>query len=126
MTSFRITISPTRRAAARFVTHVRRSLQQALVEENRRHGLTQSDIARELDVHRSVINRELRGEKDITLGRVAEIAFALGRKPVFALPQRQQREGVNTPQFKPPVITTTIANATISPPVYGNITTEAA
>lgn len=62
MTSFRITISPTRRAAARFVLHVRRTLQQALVEESRRRGLTQSDIARELGVHRSVINRELRGE----------------------------------------------------------------
>lgn len=95
MTSFRITISPTRRAAARFVSYVRRSLQQALVEEGRVRGLTQSDIARALDVHRSVINRELRGEKDITLGRVAEIAFVLGRKPQFALPVISSTAGTN-------------------------------
>ena len=126
MTSFRITISPTRRAAARFVAHVRRSLQQALVEEGHRRGLTQSDIARELNVHRSVINRELRGEKDITLGRVAEIAFVLGRKPTFALPERQTKEGTNIPTFMPMAVTTVSTSATVSSPAYKRITMEAA
>lgn len=85
MSSFRTTISPSKRASARFIGRVRRALQQALIEEGKKRGLTQSDIARELGVHRSVINRELRGEKDITLGRVGEFARALGRRVEFSL-----------------------------------------
>jgi len=84
--SFQITISPSRKAAARFVTTVRRAIQKAYVEEQK-SGLTQTAIARALGVHRSVINRELRGKKDLTLGRVAELAWAMGRSPSFALPK---------------------------------------
>jgi transcriptional regulator with XRE-family HTH domain len=81
--SFQITVAPSRRAAARFVVSVRRALQKAFVEEQAKTGISQADIARALDVHRSVINRELRGSKDLTLGRVAELAWALGREPFF-------------------------------------------
>lgn len=83
--SFQIIISANRRAAARFVGNVRRALQRAYVEEQKRTGITQTKIAHALGVHRSVINRELKGTKDMTLGRVAELAWALGRKPVFEL-----------------------------------------
>lgn len=86
MPSFQTSITPSRREAGRYVTHVRRSIQKALAEEHQRRGLTQSDIARTIGVHRSVINREIRGYKDITLSRVAELAYALGRKPTFDLP----------------------------------------
>jgi len=82
--SFQITISPSRKAAARFVTTVRRAIQKAYVEEQK-SGLTQTAIARALGVHRSVINRELRGKKDLTLGRVAELSWAMGRVPTFAM-----------------------------------------
>ena len=92
MPSFQISITPSRREAARFVTRVRRALQKALAER----GLTQSDIAREIGVHRSVINREFRGYKDITLGRVAELSFAMGRRPAFDLPDAPKRPGQNT------------------------------
>ena len=83
--SFRITISPKDQAAGRFVSRVRRELQNALAEEARRRGLTQSDLARAIGVNRSVISRELRGHKDLSLSRVAELAWALGRRPVFEL-----------------------------------------
>ena len=96
MPSFQISITPSRREAARFVTRVRRSIQKALAEENKKNGLTQSDIARTIGVHRSVINREIRGYKDITLGRVAELAHAMGRKPVLELPEVLPRPGANT------------------------------
>lgn len=85
MTSFQISITPSRRAAARFVSRVRRALLKALAEEEKKRGIRQTDLARAIGVHRSVINRELRGAKDLTLGRVAELAWALGRKPVFEL-----------------------------------------
>jgi hypothetical protein len=85
MPSFQIAIEPNRRAAARFVGQVRRSLQKAFVEEQKKRGLTQSEIARMLKIHRSVINRELKGLKDMTLGRVGELSWAMGRSPVFSL-----------------------------------------
>lgn len=85
MTSFQISISDSRTVATRFISRVRREIHKALTEESRKRGLTQSDIAREIGVHRSVISRELRGQKDISLGRVGEIAHALGRDPEFFL-----------------------------------------
>ena len=83
--SFRITISPKDQAAGSFVSRVRRGLQKALAEEAQKRGLTQSDLARAIGVNRSVISRELRGYKDLSLSRVAELAWALGRRPVFDL-----------------------------------------
>ena len=83
--SVRITISPNDQAAGRFVSRVRRELQKALAEEAQKRGLTQSDLARAIGVNRSVISRELRGHKDLSLSRVAELAWALGRRPVFEL-----------------------------------------
>jgi plasmid maintenance system antidote protein VapI len=97
MTSFRIGISPNRRAAARFVARVRRVLQRALVEERERTGINQSKIAQSLDVHRSVISRELNGLQDITLGRVAELAWAMGREIDFDLVVPATIAGSNQP-----------------------------
>jgi transcriptional regulator with XRE-family HTH domain len=85
MTSFQIAISPSRRAAGRFISRVRRSLQRALVEEGEISGINQSRVADAIGVHRSVISRELNGRQDITLGRVAELAWALGREIEFDL-----------------------------------------
>lgn len=97
MPSFRISITPSRRVAARFVTGVRRKILKALEEEGQKTGLKQTDIARAIGVHRSVINRELRGKKDLTLGRVAELAFAMGREPSFDLPAVTMHAGSNLP-----------------------------
>lgn len=99
--SFQITISPSKRAAGRFVHTVRRAIQRALAEEQSKRGLTQTAIARAIGVHRSVINRELRGKKDITLGRVAELAWALGRKPSFALVEPVEVHGQNYSSIMP-------------------------
>lgn len=86
MPSFQITLTPSKRAAGRFVLKVRRQLQKAFADESARRGLTQAAIADAIGVHRSVINRELRGNKDITLGRVAELAWALGRTATIEFP----------------------------------------
>ncbi|MGJ4996220.1 helix-turn-helix domain-containing protein [Bradyrhizobium sp. HKCCYLS3077] len=96
MMSFQIAISPNRRAATRFIGEVRRELQKAYVEEQQQRGLSQSEIARLLKIHRSVINRELKGVKDITLGRVAELAWALGRKARFSLEEAPAVVGSNS------------------------------
>jgi transcriptional regulator with XRE-family HTH domain len=99
MESFRISITPTRRAATRFISRVRRSLLKALMEEANISGLTQTDVAKTIGVHRSVVNRELRGMKDITLGRVAELAYSMGREIDFELVKPQLEIGRNAPGF---------------------------
>jgi plasmid maintenance system antidote protein VapI len=111
MTSFQISLTPNRRAAARFIGQIRRALQMAYVEEQTENGLSQSEIARALKVHRSVINRELKGLKDITAGRIAELAWAMGRKPAFTLEKLEQRAETNHPASAPNQV-----NANISPP----------
>lgn len=88
--SFQISIQPNRQVAARFVDSVRRTLVKALMDSK----ISQSDIARKLGVHRSVIHRELKGYQDITLGRAAELAWALGKKANFSL-EGQFNEGAN-------------------------------
>jgi plasmid maintenance system antidote protein VapI len=95
MTSFQIGISPSRRAAGRFISRVRRALQRALVEESDSSGLNQSKVADAIGVHRSVISRELNGRQDITLGRIAELAWAMGREIEFELVVPVQRHGDN-------------------------------
>lgn len=92
MTSFQLSVSLHRRVAARFVNNVRRRLQRAYAEAA---NIKQTDIARELGVHRSVINRQLRGYKDMTVGRVAELSWALGYEPSFSLIPLCHEDGVN-------------------------------
>ena len=121
MTSFQIAISDSRTVATRFISRVRREIHKALAEESKKRGLTQSDIAREIGVHRSVISRELRGQKDISLGRVGEIAHALGRDPEFFLREEEIDQASN---FRPDSFsikigggTTSIATSLIKPDV---------
>lgn len=101
MSSYQITIPPSRRAAARFVSDTRRGLQKAFVLEKEKRGLTQSEIARLIGVHRSVINRELRGQKDIGLGRVGELAWALGRRATLSFPEIEKVDGQNEQEEVP-------------------------
>lgn len=90
--SFRLSVSPKRRAAARFVSTVRRSLQRALAQ---RPAVSRSEIAAALEVHRSVVTRQLNGTADISLSRVAEIAWVLGYEPSFDLIDVTGREPGN-------------------------------
>lgn len=118
MPSFQITLTPSRRAAARFITGVRRSIQKALAEKCLAAGLTQSDIARALGVHRSVINRELRGYKDLTLGRVAELVWAMGGEPTFEIRWPKAQPGCNLHTqmgIAPQAVTTQSANQNTPP-----------
>ena len=76
------------RKAARFIGHVRAELQRALVIEKALRKLTQQQIATMIGVNRSVINRQLMGLENLTLRRVAELAWALGWEVVFYLRKR--------------------------------------
>jgi len=95
MPSFQISISRTKRTGGRFAAKVRRELQKAFAEEQRARGLKQADLARELGVHRSVVNRQLIGVENLTLVRVGELAEALGREPDFILRKPESAIGAN-------------------------------
>jgi transcriptional regulator with XRE-family HTH domain len=127
MPSFQITIKPSKRAAGRFVRGVRRAIQKAFAEEQAKRGLTQTAMARAIGVHRSVINRELRGKKDITLGRVAELAWVMNRKAVIDFPEAtavQQGSNLPTPPQIIPSTTPRAANAPLEPQI-NNILSQA-
>ena len=92
MRSFRVSITPRRRAAGRFVGQVRRSLQRALAENP---DINQAGIARALEVDRSVITKQLHGERDVSLSRVGELAWALGLEPELVLHKPRIEPGSN-------------------------------
>jgi transcriptional regulator with XRE-family HTH domain len=73
------------RASGRFIGAVRKSLLAAAVSEKKNSKVTQQTIAKKLGVNRSVINRMLKGETNLTLRSLAEIAWALGYEIVFGL-----------------------------------------
>lgn len=83
--SFRISIPPNRRAALRLLSSVRQQLLAALASETDASGRTQADIARELGVNRSVISRFLSGSRDMMVGNLAEVAWALDREVAITL-----------------------------------------
>lgn len=114
MTSFQISVTPSRRAAARLVARVRREIQKALAEEARASGLNQSEIARRIGVHRSVINRELRGVKDMTIGRVGELGWAMGREAMFALPEIKNNRQSNMSSQSPVVCSEQTVSGTLA------------
>jgi plasmid maintenance system antidote protein VapI len=94
MTSYVFDIGERARRASRFITHVRAELQRAFVAEKSVRKITQQKVAELLGVNRSVVNRQLTGEENLTLRSVAELAWALGWQPVFEL-RKQEVKGNN-------------------------------
>lgn len=90
--SYQFAIEPRRRAAGRLISRVRRALAQAVSEERAEKGTTQQSLAQKLGVHRSVINRILTGEGNLTLRSLAEIAWALDRTVTISI----EKQGVNS------------------------------
>jgi hypothetical protein len=97
--SYRIATPKSRKAATRFVGKVRRQLQKALADNP---DITRTQIADAIGVHRSVITRQLNGHADMSLGRVAEIAWATGFRPQFGLEALDPCIGSNRPRVIAP------------------------
>lgn len=93
--SFRMQIDPRSRKAARFITGVHKQLQQAYVRASSR-GLTQQNIADELGVDRSTINRRLLGGGNLTLRSLSDFAHAMDEDvEVIFKPSFSQTPGGN-------------------------------
>ncbi|WP_160289723.1 helix-turn-helix domain-containing protein [Novosphingobium pentaromativorans] len=113
--SYRTGVKGHRRAAARLVAKVHRTIQKAY-EKRRKDGLTQTALADCLGVHRSVVNRQLNGRDDISIARVAEYANLLGYDVEFDFVERSTIAGANHTQAIPPVFAQTASSG--STPMY--------
>jgi hypothetical protein len=89
------------RTVSRFIGHVRAELRRALAAEKASRKLSQQQIATMIGTNRSVINREIMGFENLTIRRVAELAWALGWEIVFEL-RKPQAVAAPTMQFQTP------------------------
>ena len=85
--SYKFDIDPKNRVVARFIGEVRSELVRAFVEESAASGLTRDQLAQLLGVHKSLITKRLRGNVNLTLRSIGEMAWALDREPEFTLAQ---------------------------------------
>ena len=95
MTYFLFDIGGRSRKAGRFLGLVRTQLLIALSERKAETGLTQQALAQKLGVHRSLINRRLSGEANLTLRSLADLAWALDMDIAFELRKSEQTFGQN-------------------------------
>ena len=95
MISYVFDIGDRARKVSRFIAHVRSELQRALIEEKSARKITQQSIAEKIGVNRSVINRQFKGEENLTLRSIAELAWALDWEPQFQLKKTEVRSGDN-------------------------------
>ena len=86
--SYELKVDPKKRAGSRFIGKVRRELVSALLDEKAASGVTQQKLATALGVHRSVISRMLKGETNLTLRSLGEIAWAMGWEPHFTMKRK--------------------------------------
>ena len=108
MTSFQFDIGSRARNAGRFIGRVRNELLKALADQKLEGKLTQQELARKLEVHRSLVNRQLSGEANLTLRSLADLAWAMDMEISFELKKPVAEAGQNEP-----VITSTISHGQI-------------
>jgi predicted XRE-type DNA-binding protein len=96
MISYLFDIGERARKVGRFTASVREGLQNAVFIEKRRRKLTQQQIATSIGVNRSVINRQIMGTENLTISRVAELAWAIGWdvEVIFRDPLSKQESNV--------------------------------
>lgn len=115
-------IDPRSRKAARFITGVHKQLQQAYIRASAR-GVTQQDIAEDLGVDRSTINRRLLGGGNLTLRSLSDFAYAMDEDvEVVFRPSHHRTVGANFRIGDPVVVTLptpTAGSTVVTGPVAG-------
>lgn len=112
MTSFQFDIGSRARNAGRFIGRVRDELLKALSERKKDGKLSQQELATKLEVHRSLINRQLSGESNLTLRSLADLAWAMDMEISFELRKPVAEAGQNQP-VQQAVTTSTIGHGQI-------------
>lgn len=113
MTSFHFDIGERARHAGRFIGRVRGELLRALSERKSERGLSQEALARKLDTERSLINRQLSGESNLTLRSVADLAWAMDLEISFELKKPAVNAGQNQPIQNQTMTTSTVRHGQI-------------
>lgn len=93
------------RIAARFLSQVHAVLSNAALTVRRERGVTQAQVARDLEVDRATISRLLSGAGNPTLRTIGELAGALGYRPELVLHKVTPRPGSNHTPVVPEGIT---------------------
>jgi plasmid maintenance system antidote protein VapI len=96
VTSFSFDISEKDLAGAQFISKASRRLIAAFVQKMRTEKLTKQQIADLLDVDKSTVSRMLRGNSNLTLRTIGELAWAMDVDPDLAL-QPFDKRMVNQP-----------------------------
>lgn len=82
MTSFDFEARPKDVSAAKFISETQRELvRQLLLAKDKDPTVSQSAVARLIDTDKATLTRILSGKGNITLRKLAEIAWALGLDP---------------------------------------------
>lgn len=100
------------RKAGRFIARVHKAIQNAVT----RSGFKQNDIAIKLELDRSIVNRRILGQTNLTLRSIADFAWALDHDIIFDLVPRAVGREVNRPdrEIAPPQITISAATDNIA------------
>ena len=85
MTSFDFDISEKDLVGGQFVSKASRRLIAAFVQKMRDENLTKQRIADLLEVDKSTVSRMLRGNSNLTLRTIGELAWAMDLDPDLAL-----------------------------------------
>jgi transcriptional regulator with XRE-family HTH domain len=102
-TSFVLNIDPITREGLRAVGDLRADLQEAFYLEKKLNGLTQQEVARRLNVNRSVVHRHLTGEENVTVRKAAELAKAMGWKVNIHVSKENTEQASNDVTIEPTV-----------------------
>ena len=97
MTYFHFDIGERARHAGRFIGRVRGELLRALSERKSEIGFSQQGLAQKLDAERSLINRQLSGEANLSLRSLADLAWAMDVEISFELKEPHPKAGQNQP-----------------------------
>jgi transcriptional regulator with XRE-family HTH domain len=113
VTCFHFDIGGRARHAGRFIGRVRGELLRALAEKKAKAGLSQQvfpqqALAEKLGVERSLINRQLSGEANLSLRSLADLAWAMDLEISFELKEPVARAGQNQPVLNQPMTTSTV------------------
>ncbi|MFH6781500.1 MULTISPECIES: hypothetical protein [Methylobacterium] len=88
--SYLFEIGSRRRKTSRLIGMVRDELVRAFVHEKVKSNISQDDLANKLDVHKSVVSRDLNSGVNMSLSKIADYAWAMDLDIVFKLKQKNE------------------------------------
>ncbi|QQM31750.1 helix-turn-helix transcriptional regulator [Martelella lutilitoris] len=90
MMSFSLGLSEKDRATGRFKSRVNRGLIRAVLTAKKKKQLTQSDIARLMEIDKSTLSKILNGKGNLTLKTIGDLAWAVGLTPHIEFREKEQ------------------------------------